>query len=109
MPDPKFNFARDAGGNTMIDTVPKSIALAGTYDATVSTSTLLTLNVSTTLLEVTAIGASIFYKWGATASSTTFDGIVPTNTSKLVPVPLGQTTIQFIEEVATAKLAVVEF
>lgn len=98
------------GENRQIITeLPASTALARTYDATVSTSTLLTLNTATKMLEVTAIGASIFYKWGGTASSSSFDGIVALNTSKIVSVPNGQTTIQFIEEVATAKLAVVEF
>jgi len=93
----------------VLQTVPGNVALEETYDATVSASTELILNAATTLLEVTAIGASIFYKWGGTASSTDFDGIVVTNSSKLIPVPEGQTSIQFIEEVATAKLAVVEF
>lgn len=88
---------------------PVSLALVETYDATISTSTSVTLNSATTLLEITAIGASIFYKWEGTASSTDFDGIVVVNSTKLVPVPFGQTSIQFIEEVATAKLAVVEF
>lgn len=93
----------------VVSTIPSQVALDETYDATVSTSTTLTLNAATKLLEITAIGASIFYKWGGTASSTDFDGIVVLNTSKLVAVPSGQTSIQFIEEVATAKLAVVEF
>lgn len=104
-----FNFGRDAGGNAMISSLPAAVALEETYDATVSSSTALTLNVATTLLEITAIDKPIFYKWGGTAASTDFDGIVPANTSKLVPVPNGQTSIQFIEEAATAKLAVVEF
>lgn len=100
--------AIDANRRTLVG-LPASVALDETYDATVSTSTALTLNTATTVIEVTAIGASIFYKWGGTASSTDFDGIVPLNTSKLIPVPNGQTSVQFIEEVATAKLAVVEF
>lgn len=103
-----FSQAIDANRRTLVG-LPASVALEETYDATISTSTTLTLNAATTLLEITAIGASIFYKWGGTAASTDFDGIVPTNSSKLVPVPNGQTTIQFIEEAATAKLAVVEF
>jgi len=103
-----YNLARDAN-KQVLQTVPANVALEETYDATVSGSTTITLNAATTLLEITAIGASIFYKWGATASSSDFDGIVPLNSSKLVPVPNGQTSIQFIEEVATAKLAVVEF
>jgi len=93
----------------VVTQLPASIALAATYDATVSASTAITLNAATKLLECTAIGASVFYKWGGTASSASFDGIIVANTSKLVAVPIGQTSIQFIEEVATAKLAVVEF
>lgn len=92
-----------------VGAVPSSTALEETYDATISASTTLTLNAATKLLEITAIDKPIFYKWGGTASSTDFDGIVAQNTSKLVPVPAGQTSIQFIEEAATAKLAVVEF
>ena len=99
---------KDDNGN-VLETIPASVALEETYDATISGSTTLTLNAATKLLEITAIDKAIFYKWGATAASTDFDGIVAANTSKLVPVPLGQTSIQFIEEAATAKLAVVEF
>lgn len=93
----------------VVNSLPANVALEETYDATISSSTTLTLNASTTLLEITAIDKPIFYKWGGTASSSDFDGIVSANTSKLVPVPVGQTSIQFIEEAATAKLAVVEF
>lgn len=109
MTTPSFSFGRDANGDVMNETVPRAVALEETYDATISSSTALTLNAATTLLEITAIDKAIFYKWGATASSSDFDGIVSANTSKLVPVPNGQTSIQFIEEAATAKLAVVEF
>ena len=104
-----YKFGIDDNRKGPIGDVPGVVALDETYDATISTSTVLTLNTATTLIEVTAIGASIFYKWGGTAASTDFDGIVPLNSSKLIPVPNGQTSVQFIEESATAKLAVVEF
>ena len=109
MTTPSFNFGRDAGGNAMIDTVPAAVTLKETYDATVSGSTAITLQTATTLLEVTAIDKAILYKWGGTVTTSDFDGVVPANTSKLVPVPNGQTSIQFIEEQATAHLVVVEF
>lgn len=89
--------------------LPASVALDETYNATISASTALTLNAATTLLEITAIDKAICYKWGGTCSTSDFDGIVPANTSKLVPVPNGQTSIQFIEQAVTAILAVVEF
>ena len=103
-----LRFFRDDNG-IVVTPVPKQVALAVTYDATISSSTAVTLNAGTTLIEITAIDKAIFYKWGGTASSSLFDGIVPQNTSKIVPVPTGQTSIQFIEESATAKLAVVEW
>lgn len=101
-------FARDAN-RVVVGDLPASVALDETYDATISTSTALTLNASTTIIEVTAIDKAIFYKWGGAVSSSDFDGIVPANSSKLIPVPNGQTSIQFIEQAATAILAVVEF
>ncbi len=101
-------FARDAN-RFIVGDVPASVALEKTYDATISSSTSLTLNASTTIIEVTAIDKAICYKWGGTCSTSDFDGIVPSNTSKLIPVPVGQTSIQFIEQTATAILAVVEF
>lgn len=103
-----YNFAKDDNGEAIVG-VPKKLAIEETYDATISSSTSLTLNSATILLEITAIDKAIFYKWGGTASSSDFDGIVAGNTSKLVPVPVGQTSIQFIEQAATAILAVVEF
>lgn len=103
-----FTLEKDDNGN-VLQTIPNKLAIVATYDATVSSSTTLTLNAATTLLEITAIDKAIFYKFGGTASSSAFDGIVPANSSKLVPVPVSQTTIQFIEESATAKLAVVEY
>ncbi len=109
MTDINFNFGKDASGNPMTQSVPRAVALDETYDATVSGSTQIVLNVKTTLIEVTAIDKAIFYKWNGTATSSDFDGIVPANTSKLIPVPAVATTVDFIEESATAKLAVVEF
>jgi len=103
-----FSFAKDDNGEAIVG-VPNKVAIEETYDATISSATALTLNAATTLLEITAIDKAIFYKWGGTVSSSDFDGIVAGNTSKLVPVPVGQTSIQFIEQAATAILAVVEF
>lgn len=101
-------FARDEN-RQIIGDVPNTVALEETYDATISSSTALTLNTSATVIEITAIDKAICYKWGGTCSTSDFDGIVPANTSKLVPIPVGQTSIQFIEQAATAILAVVEF
>ncbi len=87
---------------------PTVVALEETYDATVNASTSITLNTATTYLEVTAIDKGIFMKWGATATSSDFDEFIAPNVTRVYGVPTGQTTVQFIEESATAKLVVIE-
>jgi len=79
-----------------------------TYDATISSSTAITLNAATTKIEVTAIDKTILLKWNATASTAAFDEAIPANTSKVFRRPKGSTTANFIEEVATAKLICIE-
>ena len=83
-------------------------ALAVTYDATISSSTTVTLNAKTTVIEVTAIDKGIFMHWGAAATSSAFDEFIAPNTTRTYIVPAGQTSVQFLEETATAKLVVIE-
>lgn len=86
----------------------KAPTLAATYDATINTSTTLTLNASTTTIQVSAIDKGIFMKWGATASSSSFDEFISANLTRTYVVPTATTTVQFIEETTTAKLVVIE-
>lgn len=86
-----------------------STPLAKTYDASVSSSTSVTLNANTTAIEVTAIDKALLMKWGATASTSAFDAVIPANTSKVFSVPRGTTTVQFIEQAASAVLVCIEF
>ena len=85
-----------------------TLALAVTYNATISSSTTITLNVLTTIIEVTAIGAGIYMKWGATATSTVFDEFIGANQTRTYVKPALQTSVQFLQESATAKLIVIE-
>lgn len=87
-------------------TNPKAPTLARTYDATISSSTTVTLNAGTSVIIVSAIDKGIFMKWGATASSSAFDDFISPNTTRMFVVLAS--TVQFIEESATAKLVVVE-
>lgn len=87
---------------------PDVVALEETYDATISASTAITLNAATKMIEVSAIDKGIFLKWGGTASSSDFDEFIAPNTTRVYAVPSGQTSVQFIEEAATAKLVVIE-
>lgn len=95
---------------------PNKVALAVTYDATISTSTAVTLNANTSFIEVTAIDKAICLKWGtASASTSAWDHVIPANWIQSFSVPVDSTTgslyttVNFIEESATAKLAVSEF
>lgn len=94
---------------TPIQGYVSGVAIEETYDATISGSTSITLNAATTVIEVSAIDKGVFLKWGATATSSDFDGFIQANTSKFFGIPAGQTSVQFIEEAATAKLVVIEY
>lgn len=103
-----LQITKDANAVAILNTPPAVVALEETYDATISSSTSITLNAATTYIEVTAIDKGVFLKWGATAASTDFDEFIAPNTTRAYVVPSGQTTVQFIEEAATAKLVVIE-
>lgn len=92
-----------------INTAATSVPLAVTYDATISSSTPITLNSKTTGIEVSAVAAGIFLKWDATASSSAFDGYIGPGITKVFMVPRGTTTANFIEQTTTANLIVIEF
>ena len=89
-------------------TNPLAPTLVKTYDATISSSTSITLNVGTKYIEVTAIDKGIFMKWAGTAASSAFDEYIGANQTRTYIVPVGTATVQFIEEAATAKLVVIE-
>lgn len=95
-------------GLTSAPSAPVGLAIAVTYDATISSSTAVSLNASTTSIEVTAIDKGIFMKWGGTASSTSFDEFIGAGLTRCYEVPEGQTSVEFIQESATAKLVVIE-
>lgn len=86
----------------------KSATLKATYDATISTSTTITLTTGASTIEVSAIDKGVFMKWGATASASSFDEFIAQNSTREYVIPTGVTTVQFIEESATGKLVVIE-
>jgi len=103
-------FPRDDNRQIVPGVPPAATVLEETYDATISASTEITLNASTTWIEVTAIDKPIFLKWGTdNAASTDFDAVISQNTSRMFKVPPSITAVNFIEEAATAKLAVTEY
>lgn len=108
-------FPIDGNRNVISSSTPAVVALDETYDATISASTELTLNSSTTLIEVCAIDKAILLKWGTTDVSTTdFDEVIPANTVRQFYIPVDSATgvlftaVNFIEQAATAILVVIE-
>ena len=85
----------------------KAPTLVATYDASVSSSTTVTLGSTTTYIEVTAISKPILLKWDATASTSAFDEIIPADSTKVF-YSKGHTTANFIEQAASAVLVCIE-
>ena len=104
----KLSLPIDGQGNS-VQVTPPVVALEETYDASISASTEITLNASTTLIEVGAIDKTILLKWGADDCSTSdFDEVIPLNTVRTFYIPAGVTKVNFIEQSATAILCLIE-
>lgn len=108
-------LTKDSNG-TPLQMAPAVLSLQETYDATVSSTTQVTFNASTTMIEVAAIDKAIMMKWGTSAATTAdFDHVILANTVRMFPIPVNATTgvyytaANFIEQAATAILAVSEF
>lgn len=112
----RVSVPKDGNGYPMNSLPPAKIALEETYDATISSSTEITLNTSATFIEVAAIDKAILLKWGVDDASTSdWDHVIPANTVRQFIIPVDTTTgnlytaVNFIEQAATAILAVSEF
>lgn len=86
----------------------KAPTLAVTYDATVSSSTSVTLNANSSVIEVSALLKGIFMKWNGTASSSSFDEFIAPESTRVFVIPEDTTTVEFIEQASSAHLVVVE-
>jgi len=110
-------LAIDENKNPSQNVFSPKVALEETYDASISSSTELTLNASTTMIEVTAIDKAICMSWGADdATTASWDHVIPANTTRQFAVPVETAStgalyaaVNFIEQAATAILTVAEF
>lgn len=103
--------------NKPIALPPAKTALAVTVDSTISASTEITLNSSTTFLRLYAQTQDVFLKWGTSdVTSSNFDEIIPAGqiVDLIVPAqstsPTGAlyTAINLIERSASASIVVIE-
>lgn len=88
---------------------PDVLALARTVDATISSSTEITLNKETTFVQVYAIAKDVYLKWGtADVTASNFDEIIPAGQVKTYMVPSGISALNVIEREATATVIIIE-
>lgn len=102
-----MTLPRDANHNP-VPLSPNKTALARTYDATISAATDVSLNASTTFIEVTAIDAGIFMRYASTVTSSNFDEFIAAGQTRQYIKPSGVTVVSFLQESATAKLVLIE-
>lgn len=92
-----------------IVSTPDVVALARTVDATISSSTEITLNKATTYIEVYAKTQDVYLKWGTDdVTAANFDEVIPAGQIRSFLVPNGQTAINLIERDASASVVVIE-
>jgi len=100
---------RHTEGRFVTNTTPDVTALARTVDASISSSTEITLNVSTTVIRVYAISKDVYLKWGtANVTASNFDEVIPAGQVFDFIVPNGQTAINLIEREGGATVIVIE-
>ena len=85
------------------------MAVAVTYDTTISASTEVTLNAATSRIDVCAITQAILMRWGTgDASTSAFDEVIPAGTVRTFKRPPATTAVNFIEQAASAILVLIE-
>ena len=96
---------------------PEMTALKSTYDGSISSTSEITLQTSTSVLEVSAIVKPILLSWGtgdASAATDGFDEMIQPGETRHFVVPKDPTTkvrytaVNFIEQAATAVLICIE-
>lgn len=103
-------FLPKDGNGVPMNLVFAKKALARTVDATISTSTEITLNAATSLIRLYALDQDVYMKWGTDdVTDSNFDHVVPAGQIiDLVRIP-GETAINLIERTATAGIIVIEY
>lgn len=85
-----------------------STALARTVSSSISGATSITLNTSTTLLEITAADQGVYLRYQAGVTAANFDEYIHADTTRHYKVPYGVTVVSVIERSATATVIVIE-
>lgn len=104
------SLPRDANHNPIQGAPPAEQVLEETYDATISSSTALSLQSTTKYIEVAAFAKPVLLLWGTgTAATTNFDVVISQDSVRLLKVPTGISAIAVIEQAASAAVAICEY
>lgn len=102
------------GNSVSLPLTPSALALAVTNNGSLSSSATITFNAASTFIEVNALSQGVFMKWGATATSSSFDEYIQAGATRHYIIPVNQTTgttyttAQFIQQAASATIIVIE-
>lgn len=89
---------------------PGVVAKNRTLDASISSSTEITLDTATTYLKVYAIAKDVYLKWGTDdVTASNFDQVIPAGQVVDMLVPENVTAVNVIEREASATVIVIEF
>lgn len=95
--------------NDQYFTNSKAPTLVATYDSSIDTSTEITLNSGSSILEVSAITSGIFLAWGTDdASTSNFDEYISPNTTRLYVIPDDTSAVNFLQASANGILVCIE-
>lgn len=102
------SLPRDDNHNPM-QIVPAVVPLAVTRDTSISSSTSLALNASTSFIEVTAIDGNVYLLWGTgTASNSSFSEFILAGTTRHYKVPNDISALRVIDDGDSAAVVIIE-
>ena len=101
-------LSRDTNNNAVQLSFAKA-ALAVTNNTAISTSTEITLNANTSLIEVNAIDGNVFLKYGTDdVTSISFDEFILAGSTRHYIIPENITAINVIDNGDSAKVIIIE-
>lgn len=101
-------LARDTH-DASLQLTPPTTALAQTRDTTISTSTEITLDSGTRIIEVTALNGNVYLKYGTdNVTNANFDEFITAGATRHYVIPEDITAINLIDDGDTAGVIVIE-
>lgn len=94
--------------------VPSLQSLAVTNNGSLASAASITLQATTSLIEVNTLSQGVYMRWGAVPTTTAFDEYIQAGFTRHYVVPINPTTglrfttVQFLQQAASATVIVIE-